>query len=96
MLDVLIQMVRGVENHNDTEGTNPSNIYVKLSAFNQSISSRIEKNVTKISEIIYNYHLMIEAKNVKEKDLENKLLLRVMTDRGDLISEFSIELLKIY
>lgn len=43
-------MVREIDDGKD--GTRPMNIYVKLSAFNKTILSRKEKNVTKVTDLI--------------------------------------------
>jgi len=66
-----------------------------LSALNQNVASRIEKGVTKTTDVIYNQHIVIDAKDVKAEDLEqNKLILRIFSNLT-LISEFSIDLLSI-
>jgi len=44
-------MIREIDNGTD-DNTKPMNIYVKLAAFNKNIVSRIEKNVTKVSDVI--------------------------------------------
>jgi len=50
MIDVLIQVIREIDDGSD--GTSTFDIFIKLLAFNQSVTSRIEKNVTKTSSLI--------------------------------------------
>jgi len=87
-------MIREIDDGSD--GTQPMNIHVKLSAFNKNIVSRKEMNVTKVTDLIYNQHLVIDAQDVKANYLEqNKLTLSVY-NALNLISEFTINILTIY
>jgi len=68
-------------------------------AFNQGVTSRIEQDVTRTSNTVFNQHLMIESKETKKHDLEQgcfSLKLFKQTLLGsEQLAEFRMDLLTV-
>jgi len=99
MLDVLIQVIRDLDDNPNDMNSKPFDAFVKILAFNKSINSRVEKNITKLSNLIINQHLTIEATNVDKTDIEQGSLIFKIFKQGiatnKLICDYKIDLLNI-
>jgi len=69
-------------------------------AFNKMQSSRIEKNATSTSDIIYNQHLTLECNDLKKQDLEQGSFKISLVEQNmfstPLVAEFKMDLLNVY